>query len=195
MSKIANTGYWDGQNPEHALSEPLSDWIIEFLKDQKSNPIYDFGCGKGMYLAKLKNAGFTSLCGFEGDPPKNKVFDNIIKQDLTIPFTVPVQGTVISLEVAEHIPNWLTNHYLTNIYNACIQDGVFISSWAIRGQGGHGHCNELNNDEAIKLITAKGFKFLEQETAEARKNILEYQDIPNGHLPWFKGTTLIFKKV
>jgi SAM-dependent methyltransferase len=195
MSNIASTGYWDGNNPEHAMSEPLSNWIIEYLKDQKSNPIYDFGCGKGMYLAKLSKAGFTSLCGFEGDPPKNKVFENILKQDLTTPFVIPIRGNIISLEVAEHIPSHLTDIYLTNIYNACMKDGIFISSWAVRGQGGHGHCNELNNDEALKLIIAKGFKFLSQDTEAARKNISIHQDIPNGHLPWFKGTTLIFKKV
>ncbi len=100
----------------------------------------------------------------------------------------------MSLEVAEHIPAQFTDIYLTNIYNACMKGGIFISSWATRGQGGDGHCNELNNDEALKLITAKGFKFLQQDTEDARKNILTHQDILNGHLPWFKATTLIFKK-
>ncbi len=194
MSNIAPTGYWHDQNPFHAMSKPLSDWIVEYLKPFATSHIYDFGCGRGMYLSKLKDAGFTNLCGFEGSPLQNKVFDNIIKQDLTIPFTVPTTGIVISLEVAEHIPSQFTDSYLTNIYNACSNGGFFISSWAVRGQGGHGHCNELNNDEAIKLITAKGFEFLEQETEDARKNILDYQDIDNGHLPWFKGTTLIFRK-
>ncbi len=81
IMSISTTGYWSEDDPFHALSEPLSDWIIEYLKDQKSNPLYDFGCGKGMYLAKFDKNGFTSLCGFEGAPPKNKVFNKINKQD------------------------------------------------------------------------------------------------------------------
>lgn len=192
MSNIAATGFWDGTAPFHAMSKPLSDWIVNYLSGDKSKQIYDFGCGVGMYLAKLQSAGFTNLCGFEGDPPKNKQFENILKQDLAAPFTLPIKGTVISLEVAEHIPARYTDIYLNNIANAC--DGIFISSWAIRGQGGAGHVNELNNDEAIKLITAKGFEFLEQESKDARANILTSENITTGDLPWFKNTTLIFRK-
>jgi SAM-dependent methyltransferase len=194
MSDVASTGYWSGDNPFHAMSAPLSDWILEYLKSDLNKQIYDFGCGRGMYLAKLRDAGFTNLCGFEGDPPNNKVFDKILKQDLTKPIDLVEKGTVISLEVAEHIPAQFTEQYLTNIYNACEANGKFICSWAIRGQGGLGHVNELNNDEAIALITAKGFRYLEEDSVDARKNILTSENIVEGHLPWFKNTVLIFER-
>lgn len=195
MKEIFPTGFWSGSSPFHAISKPLADWIIEYLMLFNDKPVYDFGCGTGMYLARLKEAGFTDLCGFEGDPPSNKVFENIKKQDLTLPFAVPKKGNVISLEVAEHIPTAFTGTYLNNIRNACEVGGKFICSWALRGQGGDGHCNELNNDEAISLIVSKGFEFLEKDTESARENIIAgYQNIPDEHLPWFKNTTLIFEK-
>ncbi len=194
-SVIFPTGYWGGNDPPQTLSIPLSDWIIRYLDTYKTTHIYDFGCSKGMYLDRLIKAGFTNLCGYEGDPPDTKVFANIIKQDLTMPFFVASPGIVISLEVAEHIPSEFTEQYLTNIHNACMTGGIFIASWAVRGQGGHGHCNELNNDEAIKLITAKGFIFLEKDTKEAREIITDICDIEAGQLPWFKNTTLIFRKI
>lgn len=194
MTDIYPTGYWDGENPEHALSIPLSNWIIEYLQKYKFTPIYDFGCGKGMYLAKLQDAGFKLLCGFEGIIPSNKIFNNIIQQDITNIFNIQMPGVVISLEVAEHIPKEFTNSYLTNIYNSCMTEGIFIASWAIKGQGGRGHCNELDNEDAIKLITDKGFEFLEKDTISVRQTILDIEDIDNGHLPWFKNTILIFRK-
>lgn len=194
MTHISPTGFWDNNNPDHAMSKPLSDWIIEYLKPFSSKHIYDFGCGPGMYLERLRVNGFKHLQGFEGSPPLNKVFDNIKQQDLTLPFAVDVKGIVISLEVAEHIPAKYTNTYLNNIRNACEVGGKFICSWAVRGQGGHGHCSELNNDEAIALITSKGFNYLESDSMDARKNITEERDISGGKLPWFRDTTLIFEK-
>lgn len=191
---VASTGFWTALNPFHVISIPLCDWVINYLKDQKETHIYDFGCGTGMYLNRLKNAGFSKLCGFEGSVPKNKIFDNIVEQDLTKSFSVDTKGNVISLEVAEHIPSQFTDNYLSNIYNACMEGGTFICSWAVRGQGGEGHVNELNNEEAIRLITNKGFTYLPDETTNVRSLILDVQDFDNGHLPWFKNTTLIFKK-
>jgi glycosyltransferase involved in cell wall biosynthesis len=191
---IAHTGYWKTINPFHVMSTPLSDWIINLLKNHKDDYIYDMGCGRGMYLKKMSDAGFNHLVGYEGTIPRNKVFENIHKEDLTVPFFVGNKGHVISLEVAEHIPPQFTDNYLNNVYNTCASGAYFICSWAVRGQGGDGHVNELNNDEAINLITSKGFTFLPEETASARSGILDEQSFEEGHLPWFKNTTLIFKK-
>jgi SAM-dependent methyltransferase len=194
MIKISNTGFWDGNEAHlhHGYSRPLVNWIIDYLKQDKNKPLYDFGCGIGQYLQQLSAAGFTNLAGFEGDPPKQKVFANIIKQDLTVPFTVPIKGNCIFLEVAEHIPAHLENIALDNVVNAC--NGVLITSWAVRGQGGHGHVNCLNNDEAISRYTSRGLIYLEEDTKKVREVIDPIKNsIPDCELPWFKTTTLIFK--
>lgn len=188
MSEISNTGFWESNNAHshHIFSEPLADWLVEYLKDYKDNPIYDFGCGLGSYLLKLKSSGFKNLTGFEGDPARLKVFDNIIKQDLTIPFTVPAQGNCIFLEVAEHIPANFESLALNNVISAC--NNKLIMSWAIRGQAGFGHVNCLDNHEVIDKMTSKGFLYLEQDSLSARSINLD-------NAPWFRNTILIFQKV
>ena len=188
MKEIAETGYWNGETAHihHVHSQELSNWICNFLKDYKSKNLFDFGCGLGNYLKDLKDNGFLYLTGFEADPPKNKVFDNIYKQDLTIYFNLnPNKGNVISLEVGEHIPAEHMNTYLDNITNNC--DNYLITSWAIRGQAGFGHVNCLDNHEIIPLIEKRGFKLMEKETEEVR-------NIDLSEAPWFKNTLLIFKR-
>jgi SAM-dependent methyltransferase len=192
--KIANTGFWDGKDAHlhHTYSKPLVNWIIEYLKEDKNKTLYDFGCGIGQYLQQLKIAGFTKLTGFEGDPPQHKVFDNIIKQDLTEQFTVSEKGNCIFLEVAEHIPAQFEEIVLNNVINAC--NGKLIMSWAIRGQTGHGHVNCLDNYEVIDRFTNLGMIYLEEETIAIRKLIHPTKNnIEECELPWFKNTTLIFK--
>jgi SAM-dependent methyltransferase len=196
--KIAETGFWDDQTAHlfHAYSRPLVGWIAEFLSDQKDSFVYDFGCGTGQYLRRLADAGFTKLVGFEGAPPVHKEFADIREQDLTQPFTVSAPGHVMSLEVGEHIPAHLTQFYLTNISGACAPGHAFVASWAVRGQCGDGHVNELDNDEAISLVLPYGFEFLEKETKEARSRIdPSVCSLVGALLPWFATTTLIFRKL
>ena len=75
-----NTKTYDSYTP---LKIELLNEIKEPLKDLT---VLDFGCGLGNYLKDLQNFGFKVLTGFEADIPKQKVFDYIIEQDLTIPF-------------------------------------------------------------------------------------------------------------
>ena len=187
--RISKTGYWEDNQKQlyHTCCIALCDWIAFYLKDQKNKQIYDMGCGLGQYCERLSKAGFTKLMGFEGSAHKHNVFDNVKRQDLTVPFSLPEKGNVIFLEVAEHIPAQFENVMLTNVTNAC--DDKLIMSWAVRGQPGTGHVNCLNNDEVIAKVTAKGFIYLLDETTDARSKVLEND--PN---PWFRNTTLIFKK-
>ncbi len=204
---ISKTGYWDAETAHlhHAHSKPLASFLIEYLRNDKDKPLYDFGCGMGFYLSELHKAGFPNLTGFEGDVPKNKLYDNIRQQDLAEPFTVPLKGNCLCFEVMEHIPMQSSfteklkgifglNSYngvspneraLNNILNAC--DDKLILSWAVRGQPGHGHISCLNNEEVVERITAKGFIYFETDSMKARKVI-------DDNTPWFRNTLLIFHK-
>jgi len=120
-------------------------------------PVYDFGCGKGDYISYLSSKGFKTV-GYEGTEGIQELSNHkvpIHRQDLTIPFTVQEKGTVICLEVAEHIPAHLEGQLINNIVNAC--SNVLILSWAVKGQGGHGHVNEQNSDYVIPRIESEGF--------------------------------------
>lgn len=187
--KISNTGYWESNTQlYHVCCTSLCDWIADYFQNEKDKQIYDFGCGLGQYCQRLSERGFTKLQGFEGAPHAYNVFPNIKQQDLTIPFSLKEKGNVIFLEVAEHIPAQFENVMLNNIADAC--DDKLVMSWAVRGQAGWGHVNCLNNDEAIARVTAKGFIYLADETSQARSRIPN-----NDPCPWFKNTTLVFKKV
>ena len=184
---VSATGFWEGKDkPYHTCSDALCNWIANYFGTNKDKQIYDFGCGSGQYLRRLRDAGFTKLTGFEGSVPENAEFDNIVQQDLTISLNLPHQGNCIFSEVAEHVPAQFEDILLSNITNAC--DDKLVMSWAIRGQAGHGHVNCLNSDEAIERMVKNGFIYLPDETAEARAVILD------GDLPWFKNTLLVFNK-
>lgn len=188
--RIASTGYWGGSDAHehHNCSKPLANWIANYLGDQKDTRVYDFGCGVGAYLEVLHTSGFRNLLGFEGDPPQVRRFKGIKQHDLTKPLVLPPedQGNVVCLEVAEHIPAEFEDVFLDNVTGACKKGGRLIMSWAVRGQGGDGHVNCLDNHEAIEHITRRGFKLLVEETKAARSVITD--------LPWFADTTLVFKK-
>jgi len=188
MKEIAETGYWNGETAHihHVHCSELSKWVCEFLKEYKKKPLHDFGCGLGNYLKDLEDNGFTYLTGFEADPPRNSKFQHILKYDLSIAFTLPVKGNVISLEVGEHIPVEFMDVYLDNITNAC--NNYLITSWAVKGQAGFGHVNCLDNHEIIPEIEKRGFKLMEKETQEVRS-------INLSEAPWFKNTLLVFKKI
>jgi len=190
MKEIHDNGYWNAQTAHihHAHSPELASWLTSWLEDKISldTPIYDFGCGLGLYLKHFASQGYTNLKGFEGEPPTRKEFENIVQQDLTKVFDVPVKGVCIFLEVAEHIPEQMCEIAIQNIINAC--EKYLILSWAIRGQAGFGHVNCLDNHEVIEKFEKLGFKYLEQDSLNARLVITD-------KTAWFKNTIMLFKKI
>lgn len=187
---ISSTGYWhkDTNILAHQYSEELSCWIVKFLskQNQQNEPLYDLGCGLGLYLKKLKENNFSNLTGYEGDPHSLKQFDNIKKQDLTkiIKDDLP-KGNVISLEVGEHIPFIYMENFLDNIDKLC--NNFLIISWAIKTQKGHGHVNCLNNDEILPILCKRNYILLHSETIQVRNIISE-------NCKYFKKTLFILKK-
>jgi len=184
---IDRTGYWakEWAVKHHLHSEKLSKWICNFLRDYKNETTYDFGCGMGSYLNDLYNEGHHNIFGIEMEPPKTDFPFTMLSKNLTESFIIGDKGNVISLEVGEHIPKEFQNIYLDNIINHCKKN--LIISWALRGQGGYGHVNELNNDEIIPIIESKGFKYKEEESLDARKDIED-------QYAYFRNSILIFEK-
>lgn len=188
MSNIDETGFWLASSAasRHYHSQNVNDWIISFLSDKKESQIYDFGCGMGDYLYNLHKNGFKKIMGFEADPPKLYEEFEIKKQNLSVPFQLEEKGIIISLEVGEHIPQKYEHIFLNNLYENC--SDYLIISWAVRGQGGYGHFNELNNDEIIPKIKSLGFKYLVNESMYARK-------VPEDACGYFRNTLMVFKKI
>lgn len=184
---INETGFWSKENSisHHIHSDNISEWISDFLSDYKDHQIYDFGCGLGDYLKDLDAKGFKKLKGIEADPMRMDHNFEIMKFDLSQPFILKEKGIIICLEVGEHIPAKYQEIFLNNILNNC--DKYLIMSWAIRGQGGYGHFNELNNNEILPLIEGLGFTYLEELSESVRKT-------PEDKCSYFRNTLMIFEK-
>ena len=182
IKHIAKTGYWTDHS-HHLHSLNLANYIAKLL-DPKKN-VYDFGCGTGFYLGELEKNGFKKCTGFEGSPPQQPACKKILEQDITKPITIKTKGSVICLEVAEHVPAKLAGKLFANIEAAC--NDWLVMSWAVRGQMGIGHVNCKNNDESIEFVEGYGFVFDQQKTDEARSIVTDGCD-------WFQKSLLIFKK-
>lgn len=184
---INETGYWEKHAAPswHAHSDELNEWLLNYLNEYKTETIIDFGCGMGTYLENFHKNGFKNLIGLEGDPIRTDFVFDVLKQNLAHNFDLNKKGIVISLEVGEHIPQQYQNIFLDNLERHC--KNLLIISWAVRGQGGVGHFNELNNDEIIPEIEKRGFELIEEDTKSIRNCI-------KTNCFYFKNTLMIFKK-
>lgn len=172
----------------HLHSPNLAQWLMSYLLP-KDLPVYDFGCGKGEYIAALEKVGFTCT-GFEGTPKiesiaaSPRVFGGV---DITKPISVKSPGHVISLEVMEHILQEQEQPALENITKFVSPDGLLVLSWAVPGQTGHGHNNCRPASYVISRIEAFGFTLNETLTQSARK-------AGGSDLPYFNETIYVFMR-
>lgn len=188
----------------------------------KNKPVYDFGCGVGYYISELEKGGYL-VHGFEGTPNIRSISDTrrITEQDLMcqmefFPFQVPygvnptegtdpnllelhrtpmLPGSVMSIEVAEHIPNTHLVTYLSNVLGMC--DGKAVISWALPGQGGLRHVSEANPEWVINFIQGSGefdgkghpfkFKYNHDESMFLRSEA-------GKDFHWFKDSIYVFDR-
>jgi SAM-dependent methyltransferase len=189
---VGPTGAWGGASAweHHSWSPQLASFIGDLLRGQEDAPVYDFGCGLGHYLAALEPRGFKQLIGIEKDPPENSVLDwsKYLWQDLTKPFEFEKRGNVLFLEVAEHVPAFFEDVMLDNVTGAVGLGCFLVMSWAVRGQGGDGHVNELDAYEVLPRIFRRGFEIDAEATRKARACITQ-------SCWWFKQSLFVFKRV
>lgn len=189
--KISETGFWDYNNSDYDesihLDKGLLEFLINFINNNKIKTVFDFGCSTGYYLNILnQEIKDINLIGVEPEVmlSKHKKFDNILNYDLSKPFKLEDKGSIICLEVIEHIPKEFETSVIDNIVNHC-EDFLFIS-WARIGQGGMGHVNEQSLSYVIELFEKRNFIFLEKESLNGRESAF---------LPWLKTNFCVFKKI
>jgi hypothetical protein len=133
-------------------------------------------------LAHLTGRGFTCF-GYEGTPDIKSIasFPFIKQVDLSKPLQTE-KGTVLCFEVAEHIPQEYEEVFLQNVVNA--STGLVIISWAVKGQGGHGHVNEQDAEYVIEKFNELGFLINDGLTKHLRLM---------SSLWWFKKSIYVFE--
>ncbi len=181
---MESTGIWNLEEAkvEHAFDKKLAYELSMLLPPEEK--VVDLGCGRGDYLSYLSMNGFDCV-GYEGTPDIKSIasFPFIHQADLSKEIETE-KGTVLCFEVAEHIPKEYEGVFLRNVVNA--STGLIIISWALKGQGGHGHVNEQDAKYVIKKFYDLGY---------------EYFDITSKHLRdhsslwWFKKSIYVFNKI
>lgn len=180
---INQHGFWEGEC-EHMHDRDLALGIIAYLKEHQVRNIVDFGCGNGSYIHVLKDAGFD-VTGFDGNPATSKITGGLASTlDLAVPQNLGKQWDyVMSLEVGEHLPQHFEDIFIDNIHKHNAK-GVILS-WAVPGQGGHGHFNERDNEYIKEKFRALGYK----NNKKAEEFLRKYST-----LWWFKNTVMVFEK-
>lgn len=176
---MKDTGVWDLKEAktQHAFSERLA----KIISTNFSGLIYDVGCGPGHYVDFLRKDGHNVI-GIEGTDFQN---GNIV-HDLTEPLPILDKGTVLCLEVAEHIPKQYESMFLDNVTS--LVDKYLLISWAVKGQGGHGHVNEQDRDYVLRVLNERGYKLLHNQTDSIRKAM------EGDRLWWFANSLYLFEK-
>lgn len=179
---MTETGIWSQQEADkyHQSSPKLAEWMIDnFIQNL---PVYDFGCGNGYYLGELEKNGYYCV-GFEGTQLNNFKCKTVRIADLTQQIHVEPRGTVVSLEVGEHLPKWAEQIFLNTITNACEKD--LLLSWALPNQPGVGHVNCQPRGYIISELDKRGFKYIDFATEDAMNSVDDNTD-------WFRRTLFCF---
>lgn len=175
----------------HVFDARLATAIGIVLNQHDIDHVYDLGCGPGWYAGFIE-ARKIQYTGYDANPNvvTMGLSNNATCQyaDLSAPFTVQrsqADGNVaiMSLEVGEHIPVQYEQAFMDNVF---CQEGVklVILSWAIVGQGGHGHVNCRDNAYVIEQAAQRGYAFDTDITARLRRG---------ASLSWFKNSLMVFR--
>jgi hypothetical protein len=178
--------------PEELKRSKFSPQLAKLLYEtlDKSLPVYDMGCGIGKYVSALEGTGFVAV-GFEGHPQARRVSvtPSVISVDLSEPIKCSLvrlpRGSVVSLEVGEHVQPERSDTFLDNLSLFCAK--TLVLSWAVRGQGGHRHINELDESEIVPRVESRGFRLDREKTDEWRR-------IAGDDLFWLKRSLYCFER-
>ena len=164
----------------HLHSTVLANKLLTLLN--KDSIVLDFGCGRGEYLKFLQSEGYNVI-GVDGINISNEPF--IETFDISQKIELGLKGSVISLEVGEHIPNQFEKVFIENLITHC--DMTLVLSWAVEGQPGIGHINCRNNEYIISQLKDYNFEF-DMDTSNFLREDIE------SHCNYFKNTLMVFRK-
>lgn len=104
--------------------------------------------------------------------------------DLTLPqFGLPLYDWVMSLEVAEHIPQQFESIYIDNLVRHT-KEGILLS-WARPGQGGYSHVNNRPFEYIKTLMDGLGFEHDDTQSKSLREA---------STFDWFRNNINVFRR-
>lgn len=179
-------GFWEGieASSQHCNDISLGVALTDFFNNEKATSVVDLGCGMGYYV-KIFRENNLNASGFDGNPNTPELTGgicNILDLSNPVKFDNPYDWAM-SLEVGEHLPKEYEDVFINNLHNN--NNSGIVLSWAVKGQGGHGHFNEQNNDYIKNKICSLGY---------TNDIISEEYLRDKSSLPWFKNTIMVFRK-
>jgi hypothetical protein len=189
LMKINNRGFWENSTAEgHGHDEGLAEALILFFNSEHMDTLIDMGCGDGYYVKRLRFNGI-SAAGVDGNPNTPLISNGLCKTvDLSREQNLGKFDWVLSLEVGEHIPQEFQKEFIGNL-DRHNRQGIVLS-WAVRGQGGDGHVNCLDNHEVISIFEDMRYKYDAEATQFLRDKCAIYP--LTGW--WFRNTIMCFRR-
>jgi SAM-dependent methyltransferase len=135
--------------------------ILPFIFDLiKPNSVLDIGCGLGTWLSVAKELGANKILGVDSPFVNDKLLQidkaDFLAHDLKLPLKLLNKfDLVLSLEVAEHIPE---SHAKQFVENLVLHGDIILFSAAVPFQGGQNHLNEQWPDYWSSLFKQYGFE-------------------------------------
>jgi len=164
--------------------------ILPFVQEVfKPESVVDIGCGSGYWLKVWKeDMKVDEILGIEGDYVTKEFFQLDLKYLKTADLKLPLKlekkyDLVMSMEVAEHIPEEHSDTFIDNLVNA---GDVILFSAAIIGQVGTYHVNEKMPEYWAQKFIKHGYVPVDF----IRPRIWNNNDIQY----WYRQNTLIFIK-
>jgi SAM-dependent methyltransferase len=166
------------------FDEALAQALSSFFLSENAVSVADFGCGTARYAATFIDQGLA-CDAFDGNPDTPALTNGLGQVlDLAVPVDLGKQyDWVLSLEVGEHIPKEYEAEFIANL-DRHARKGVILS-WAVKGQGGHGHVNNQDNDYLKAIFEDYGY-INDLVAEEALRDA--------STTPWFPNTLMVFRK-
>lgn len=164
-------------------AEVIVPLLLQYIKPKS---VVDVGCGIGTWLKVFEKYIGEDYLGIDGDYVNRALLmipkEKFLAYDLRTPLTISRKfDLVVSLEVAEHLPETSADIFINSLSN--LGDNILFSA-AIPGQGGQNHLNEQWPEYWIKKFEKYGFKCLDLLRPLVWNN-------PNVDL-WYKQNILFF---
>jgi SAM-dependent methyltransferase len=179
---------WGKANEPYVRSAEILTGVL--LEEFAPKRIADIGCGCGVYAHAFSRKGVEVLALDGTTPPSEHSFKIPVHvQDLTVPFENKWGrfDVALCLEVAEHIPEELSDAFLDNL--ARFSDTIVMSA-AAPYQGGHHHVNEQPKRYWVKRLAERGYAYNRPRTGR----IVEKARLAPIPLMWMAQQLSVYEK-
>lgn len=151
--------------------------------DARNIRILDVGCGPGIYVAALRQAGFQA----DGvDPDPRSPYDHMSVFDDAFPETYNNYDLCLCLEVGEHLPEALADTFVARLVGTA---PTVLFSAALPGQSGPGHINCQPKEYWEHKFAAHNY-VRDGDSAEQFRQFL----MSGYHMGWLANNVQIFRR-